>query len=176
MAVVVISGMWQITCITFAWLNDPQFSGTIYRVVVWSSFIGHVLDGVLVAYRQLDGKCGWIGASVVFWSGSCDWSQKVNGMCNDVGLTWVKAKQSVWSGLICLVRCIGRLSVWNSERFCGLESAVGKLRENERGVRQGGGAARSGGGVTLSQRYLSCIQEGWTWLYDRMTGKSGIIE
>lgn len=62
--------------------------------------------------------------------------------------------RSVWLGLVCSVRCIGRLSVWNSERFCGLESAVGKLRENERGARQGGGAARSGGGVTLSLEYF----------------------
>lgn len=88
--------------------------------------------------------------------------------------------RSVWLGLVCSVRCIGRLSVWNSERFCGLESAVGKLRENDRGARQGGGAARSGGGgYPLSGVLLCTYPERLRLLpcwYDIVAGVKGDID
>lgn len=110
MAVVARSGLWQITCIMLAWLIGTQFSGTIYHGVWRSSFIGHVLDGVLVAYRQLDGKCGWIGASVVFWSGLCEQWQKVISLFDVVGLIW-----SDWLGASVGCRCGIRkgFAVWN---------------------------------------------------------------
>lgn len=59
----------------------------IYQLGLRSCVIGHVLDGVLVAYRHWMAKCGWIGASVVFWSGLREQWQKVISLFDVVGLT-----------------------------------------------------------------------------------------